>query len=137
MISLSPSLKNNDLNPIWNEHYEFIVEDQMTQYLFVKVYDDEGIQKSELIGCVRVPLNNLVPGKVKDSWFGLVKDLDYQRDKKFRGEVDVLLTFLIWSYSSVDFDFDLICNRCIWSFSTVQIIWKMRSQTHSLQKCSQ
>lgn len=80
-------MQNNDLNPIWNEHYEFIVEDPLIQHLFVKIYDDEGVQKSELIGCVQIPLKDLVPGKVKDTWLNLVKDLEIQRDNKFRGQV--------------------------------------------------
>lgn len=53
----------------------------------VKIYDDEGIQKSELIGCARVSLRDLEPGKVKDVWLNLVKDLEVQRDRKNRGQV--------------------------------------------------
>ncbi|KAL5985684.1 hypothetical protein ACLOJK_027670 [Asimina triloba] len=78
---------NNQLNPIWNEHFEFVVEDASTQHLVVKVYDDEGVQASELIGCVQFPLKDLEPGKVKDSWLKLVKDLEIQRDNKYRGQI--------------------------------------------------
>nr|CAD1827317.1 unnamed protein product [Ananas comosus var. bracteatus] len=84
---------NNDLNPIWNEQYEFIVEDSFTQHLTVKIYDDEGIQKSELIGCARVSLRDLEPGKVKDVWLNLVKDLEVQRDRKNRGQVHLELLY--------------------------------------------
>ncbi|GJN12789.1 hypothetical protein PR202_ga31100 [Eleusine coracana subsp. coracana] len=58
---------NNDLNPIWNEHYEFVVEDISTQHL--------------------------TPGKVKDLWLDLVKDLEILRDKKPRGQVHVELLY--------------------------------------------
>jgi Ca2+-dependent lipid-binding protein len=75
------------LNPIWNEHFEFIVEDASTQHLFVKVFDDEGLQSSELIGCTDIKLSELQPGKVKDVWLKLVKDLELQRDNKNRGQV--------------------------------------------------
>ncbi|WOL19076.1 synaptotagmin-5-like [Canna indica] len=78
---------NNDLNPIWNEHFEFIVEDASTQHLTVKIYDDEGLQPSEFIGCAQVSLKDLQPGKVKDIWLKLVKDLEIQRDRKDRGQV--------------------------------------------------
>jgi Ca2+-dependent lipid-binding protein len=78
---------NNDLNPIWNEHFEFIVEDADTQTVTVKIYDDDGIQESELIGCAQVTLKDLQPGKVKDVWLKLVKDLEIQRDRKDRGQV--------------------------------------------------
>ncbi|EEE68441.1 hypothetical protein OsJ_26818 [Oryza sativa Japonica Group] len=84
---------NNDLNPIWNEHYEFVVEDTSTQRLTVKIYDDEGLQASELIGCARVDLSDLQPGKVKEVWLDLVKDLEIQRDKKRRGQVHLELLY--------------------------------------------
>lgn len=53
----------------------------------VKIYDDEGLQSSELIGCAQVNLCDLQPGKVQDMWLKLVKDLEVQRDNKKRGEV--------------------------------------------------
>ncbi|KAH7671919.1 Enolase-like N-terminal protein [Dioscorea alata] len=84
---------NNDLNPIWNEHFEFIVEDASTQRFIVKIYDDEGVQASELIGCAQVLLKDLQPGKVKDVWLKLVKDLEIQRDKKDRGQVHLELLY--------------------------------------------
>lgn len=84
---------NNDLNPIWNEHYEFVVEDTSTQHLTLKIYDDEGLQPSEIIGCARVDLADLQPGKVKDVWLDLVKDLEIQRDKKPRGQVHLELLY--------------------------------------------
>lgn len=83
------------MNPIWNEHFEFIVEDETTQHLVVKVYDDEGLQASELIGCAQVQLSELQPGKVKDVWLKLVKSLDVQRDNKNRGQVRRLI-FIPW-----------------------------------------
>ncbi|XP_061350729.1 synaptotagmin-5-like isoform X1 [Gastrolobium bilobum] len=84
---------NNDLNPIWNEHFEFIVEDVSTQHLYVKVYDAEGLGSSELIGCADVRLSELQPGKVKDLWLKLVKDLEIQRDNKNRGQVHLELLY--------------------------------------------
>lgn len=83
------------MNPIWNEHFEFIVEDESTQHLTVKVYDSEGLQSSELLGCTQLRLSELQPGKVKDVWLKLVKDLDIQRDNKNRGEVRNLI-LLVW-----------------------------------------
>ncbi|MBA0610663.1 hypothetical protein Godav_011478 [Gossypium davidsonii] len=85
--------QNNDLNPIWNEHYEFIIEDATTQHLVVRIYDDEGVQASEFIGCAQVLLSELEPGKVKDVWLNLVKDLEIQRDSKYRGQVHLELLY--------------------------------------------
>ncbi|XWS72697.1 hypothetical protein CRYUN_Cryun02cG0063000 [Craigia yunnanensis] len=84
---------NNQLNPIWNEHFEFIVEDASTQHLTVRVFDDEGVQAAELIGCAQVALKDLEPGKVKDIWLKLVKDLIVQRDTKNRGQVQLELLY--------------------------------------------
>ncbi|XP_019052441.1 PREDICTED: synaptotagmin-5-like isoform X2 [Nelumbo nucifera] len=84
---------NNQLNPIWNEHFEFIVEDASTQRLVIKIFDDEGIQASEFIGCAQVPIKSLEPGKVKDVWLKLVKDLEVQRDNKNRGQVHLELLY--------------------------------------------
>ncbi|KAF7838796.1 synaptotagmin-5-like isoform X2 [Senna tora] len=84
---------NNDLNPIWNEHFEFIVEDESTQHLVVKVYDAEGLQSADLIGCAHIRLSELEPGKVKDVWLKLVKDLEIQRDNKNRGQVHLELLY--------------------------------------------
>ncbi|KAI3691034.1 hypothetical protein L2E82_49248 [Cichorium intybus] len=84
---------NNQLNPIWNEHFEFTVEDPNTQHFTIRVFDDEGVQASELIGCAQVAIKDLEPGKVKDIWIKLVKDLDIQRDNKKRGQVHLELLY--------------------------------------------
>lgn len=94
-LTLIVFLQNNQLNPVWNEHFEFIVEDASTQHLTIKVYDDEGVQAAELIGCAQVALKDLEPGKVKDIWLKLVKDLVVQRDTKYRGQVGIPFEFPI------------------------------------------
>ncbi|XP_059658170.1 synaptotagmin-4-like isoform X2 [Cornus florida] len=78
---------NNELNPIWNEHFEFVVEDAFSQHLTVRVFDDEGVQASELVGYAQVLLKDLEPGKVKDMWLKLVKGSEFHMDKKYRGQV--------------------------------------------------
>lgn len=40
-------------------------------------------------------LKDLEPGKVKDVWLKMVKDLVIQRDKKDRGQVSLLNFFII------------------------------------------
>ncbi|CAO2825840.1 unnamed protein product [Amaranthus hypochondriacus] len=84
---------NNQLNPIWNESFDFVVEDPSTQHLTVRVYDDEGLQPPQLIGCAHIPISVLEPGKVKIEWLSLVKDLEIQRDTKNRGQVHLELLY--------------------------------------------
>jgi hypothetical protein len=62
----------------------------LIQSVTVKIYDDDSIQVSELIGCAQVSLKDLEPGKVKDVWLKLVKDLEIQRDRKDRGQVSLI-----------------------------------------------
>ncbi|WMV54978.1 hypothetical protein MTR67_048363, partial [Solanum verrucosum] len=71
----------------------FVVEDPLTQHLVVKIYDDKGHQSAELIGCAHIFLNELEPGKVKDIWLKLVKDLEIKRDKKNRVQVHLELLY--------------------------------------------
>lgn len=85
------NLQNNDLNPVWNEHFEFIVEDINSQKFTIRIFDDDGLQKSELLGAAQVQIKELEPGKVKEIWLKLVKDLGVQRDNKYRGEVRIEL----------------------------------------------
>lgn len=96
-------VQNNQLNPVWNEHFEFTIEDTATQHLTIRIFDDEGIQASELIGCAQVSLKDLEPGKVKDVWLKLVKDLEVHRDNKYRGEVIGIESGLFFNTCSLCF----------------------------------
>ncbi|XP_028799058.1 synaptotagmin-4-like [Neltuma alba] len=92
---------NNELNPVWNENFEFTVEDASTQHLTVRIFDDEGIQADQLIGCAQVSLKDLQPGKVQTFWLKLVKNLEVQRDTKYRGEVHLELLYCPFGVKSI------------------------------------
>ncbi|XP_057416872.1 uncharacterized protein LOC130711325 [Lotus japonicus] len=83
---------NNDLNPIWNENFEFSVTDVSTEHLMVEVYDSNHLRSSKLIGCAEIRLSELQPGKVKYVWSKL-EPLENQRDNKIRGQVHVELLY--------------------------------------------
>ena len=120
-------IQDNDLNPIWNEHFEFVVEDTSTQHLTVKIYDDDGLQASELLGCAQVKLSELEPGKVKDVWLKLVTDLDIHRDNKDRGKV---ISFFVAFFSIYIVSYYcLLLFRCIWRYYIALMDWKMCSST--------
>lgn len=85
---------DNELSPVWNEHFEFEVEDIATQHLTVKIYDKEAVQDDELLGCAQVQLKDLEPGKLKDIHLALVKDLENRKpDTKNRGQVHLELIY--------------------------------------------
>lgn len=77
------------MNPVWNEHFEFVVEDPNSQSFTVRIFDDDGLQNAEFLGVAQVQLRELEPGKVKEVWLKLVKDLGVQRDNKYRGQVRI------------------------------------------------
>lgn len=85
---------DNELNPVWNEHFEFEVEDIATQNLTVKIYDKETVEEDEILGCAQVQLKELEPGKLKDIHLPLVKDLANRKpDTKNRGQVHLELIY--------------------------------------------
>lgn len=85
---------DNQLNPVWNEHFEFEVEDISTQHLTVKIYDKEAVQDDELLGCAQVQLKDLEPGNLKDIYLPLAKDLESgKHDTKNRGQVHLELIY--------------------------------------------
>ncbi|CAN0901147.1 SYT5 [Linum grandiflorum] len=83
-------IMSNDPNPIWNEVFEFVVDDQSTQQLHIKIFDDED---SQLLGCAQVALKELQVGEWKSEWLKLVKDLEDQRDGKYQGQVHLELFY--------------------------------------------
>ncbi|KAL2623548.1 hypothetical protein R1flu_003753 [Riccia fluitans] len=84
---------NGDLCPVWNEIYEFEVEDQDSQNLIVKIFDEDRSQVEELIGCAQVSLKELQPGVLEEKWISLVRDLERPNEGKYRGEVNLELLY--------------------------------------------
>lgn len=86
---------NNDLNPIWNEHFKIEVEDIFTQSLFLRVLDEEELQQAEFLGCAKVELKKLQPFKLTDVWIPLLDDFDMKdrNSLKDRGEVHLELCY--------------------------------------------
>eukprot|EP00897_Mesotaenium_endlicherianum_P001971 jgi/Mesen1/1801/ME000140S00759 len=81
-------IKGNIASPIWNEEFELDVEDPASQRLVVSIMDDEGLQQSQLLGEAALPLRQLEPGELLDTWLPLVKNVDEPNaDFQHRGEV--------------------------------------------------
>ncbi|BBN13316.1 hypothetical protein MPTK1_6g02520 [Marchantia polymorpha subsp. ruderalis] len=84
---------NGDLSPIWNEIYEFEVEEQETQKLTIKVFDEDREHEEELLGCAQVLLRDLEPGVLTEKWINLVRNLEKPNEGKYRGEVNLELLY--------------------------------------------
>jgi hypothetical protein len=66
--------KQNNLDPVWNETFEVLVEAPDIQELTLRVMDEENMAKAEFIGMAKVPLRHLQPGDVVDKWVDLVPE---------------------------------------------------------------
>ncbi|KAI5080729.1 hypothetical protein GOP47_0003912 [Adiantum capillus-veneris] len=85
---------NNDIDPIWNEHFKLEVEDLATQKLTIEVLDDEGLQAAQLIGSAQIDLKNLEPEAFEDIWAPLYKaSKKHQSLATTRGEVHLELIY--------------------------------------------
>ncbi|XP_057421575.1 synaptotagmin-5-like isoform X1 [Lotus japonicus] len=80
----------NDFNPIWNERFEFSVENVSTKHLIVGVYKSKRLSSSKFAGDAQIQLSGLESGKVKYVWSKLGKP---RRDNKNRGQVHVELLY--------------------------------------------
>ena len=76
----------NNLNPIWEESFEFVVQDE-DEDLIVNLYDEDK-NSSEIMGEVKVTINSLTPFETEPRWFQLRRSRALQRPgKKVQGYV--------------------------------------------------
>ncbi|KAA3468100.1 synaptotagmin-1-like isoform X1 [Gossypium australe] len=93
--SKQTTVKMKNLNPEWNEDFNFTVKDPLTQILKLHVIDWEQIGKHDKMGMNEVPLKDLTPDEPKLMTLELVKKKDTndaQKDKS-RGQLVVELTY--------------------------------------------
>nr|GME20121.1 synaptotagmin-2-like isoform X2 [Ipomoea batatas] len=83
------SVKQRNLNPEWNEEFNFVVKDPQSQALDISVYDWEQIGTNELMGINIVPLKDLTPEEPKVLTLNLLKTLDPNdpQNEKPRGQI--------------------------------------------------
>eukprot|EP00743_Colponemidia_sp_Colp-15_P006197 GILK01006664.1.p1 GENE.GILK01006664.1~~GILK01006664.1.p1 ORF type:complete len:1102 (+),score=210.12 GILK01006664.1:226-3531(+) len=53
------SIVFKDLNPTWNQKYEFVVADVQTQSLNIKVWDKDRLMHDDLLGSISIPLSSV------------------------------------------------------------------------------
>ncbi|CAI9755914.1 unnamed protein product [Fraxinus pennsylvanica] len=87
--SKKTTVKRKNLNPEWNEEFNFVVKDPEAQVLEFSVYDWEQVGSHDKMGFNIVPLKDLTPEEPKVLTLDLLKNLnqdDSQNDKS-RGQL--------------------------------------------------
>ncbi|KFK26258.1 hypothetical protein AALP_AA8G223700 [Arabis alpina] len=64
----------NNLNPVWDETFELIVENKQNQSLTVEVFDKD-VGEDERLGVVKLPLSSLEGGVTKEMELNLLSSL--------------------------------------------------------------
>ncbi|KAL6226231.1 hypothetical protein ACLB2K_000194 [Fragaria x ananassa] len=113
---LQDQLENNDLSPIWNEHFDFVAEDESAQHLVVKVFDDDwGIR---LIGRALVQLSELQPALWHLILLASFKKITYGANSGLAQDISMLCGSLIstlerleilgeyWAYTQYECDIE-------------------------------
>ncbi|KAE8658924.1 Synaptotagmin-1 [Hibiscus syriacus] len=82
------TVKLSNLNPEWNEEFNFVVKDPNTQSLEI-IYDWEQVGKHDKMGMNVVPLKGLTPDEPKVLTLDLLKNMDPndQQNEKPRGQI--------------------------------------------------
>ncbi|KAK0419418.1 hypothetical protein QR680_014133 [Steinernema hermaphroditum] len=62
---------NNDLNPIFNEHFEAVVDQASGQKLRIELFDEDSTGSDEELGRLSIPLDMIRQAGVLDRWFHL------------------------------------------------------------------
>lgn len=91
------SVIKNNLNPVWNEEFDLLVEETDAQPLHIEVYDLDfmimGAEQKELLGRHKFWLNDLEPGVEKIVWLPLGLE-DFSEDSCGEGRGELQLSLL-------------------------------------------
>ncbi|VFQ76906.1 unnamed protein product [Cuscuta campestris] len=87
--SKKTSVKQRNLNPEWNEEFNFVIKDPQSQTLDIAVYDWEQVGKHEKMGINIVSLKDLTPEETRVLTLDLLKTLDREdpQNVKSRGQI--------------------------------------------------
>ncbi|CAI9770292.1 unnamed protein product [Fraxinus pennsylvanica] len=90
LFKVKTKVIDNNLNPVWNEKFELIVEDKETQSLIVEVFDKD-VGQDERLGVAKLPLIELEAENSKEIELRLLPSLDMLKikDKKDRGTLTI------------------------------------------------
>ncbi|KAA0040010.1 hypothetical protein IC582_027494 [Cucumis melo] len=90
LFKLKTKTVENNLNPVWNEELDFIVEDKETQSIIFEVYDKD-IGQDKQLGIAKLPLIDLQGEVNKEVELRLLASLNTLKvkDKKDRGTLTI------------------------------------------------
>ncbi|XAR69109.1 hypothetical protein NMG60_11000579 [Bertholletia excelsa] len=90
------SIRMNNLNPIWNEDFKFIVKDPDSQILQLQLYDWEKFGAHDKLGMQVIPLKWITPYETKEFKLDLLHSTkpDDPHNMNPRGQVTVETTFI-------------------------------------------
>ncbi|KAF3442275.1 hypothetical protein FNV43_RR16191 [Rhamnella rubrinervis] len=90
LFKVKTKVVDNNLNPVWNQTFELIVEDKETQSLILEVFDQD-IGQDKRLGTAKLPLIELEAETAKDFELRLLASLDTLKvkDKKDRGTITI------------------------------------------------
>ncbi|KAF3786124.1 Synaptotagmin-2 [Nymphaea thermarum] len=93
--SKKTTVKHTNLNPEWNEEFNFIVKDPESQALEFIVYDWEQVGKHEKMGMNVIPLKDLPHDELKTLTLDLLKNMDPNdlQNEKGRGQITLDVTY--------------------------------------------
>ncbi|XP_029140553.1 extended synaptotagmin-3, partial [Protobothrops mucrosquamatus] len=72
LVQLRSKTVQRDLNPIWNEMFEFVVHEVPGQDLEVDLYDEDP-DKDDFLGSLVINLVDVMKDRIVDEWFPLSK----------------------------------------------------------------
>ncbi|XP_077176430.1 extended synaptotagmin-3 [Paroedura picta] len=72
LVQLRSKTIQRNLNPIWNETFEFVVHEVPGQDLEVDLYDEDP-DKDDFLGSLLINLSDVMKDRVVDEWFPLSK----------------------------------------------------------------
>ncbi|KAK8459290.1 hypothetical protein SEVIR_2G117100v4 [Setaria viridis] len=95
MFKVKTQTRDDDLNPVWNETFELIVEDKETQSVIFEVYDEDKLQQDKRLGVAKLAVNDLEPEVAREISLKLLHSVDplKNRDTKDRGTLYVKVMY--------------------------------------------
>ncbi|KAK6100352.1 C2 domain family protein [Brugia pahangi] len=88
---------DNNLNPVWNEYFEFVVDQANGQKLRIELFDYDKASSDEELGTLTIDLINVKEKKSLDDWFPL--------DACKHGDIHIQAAWMNLSCSPADFTY--------------------------------